>query len=291
MTISSYLRHRSANLLAVFVVCAFASTALLAQDEGQKPVTDSPMVDSLEVEEGDLAKKSQNPISDLISLPFQNNTSFSIGPEDRTANTLNIQPVIPVKLSEDWNMITRTIIPLVYAPIVTDSSSGKFGLGDIDFTSWFSPINDSKFIWGVGPAFLFPTSTQEELGTEKFSIGPSAVGLTIRGPWVIGGLVKQFWSVAGDSNRDHINTTIAQPFINYNLKKGWYLVTAPILTADWTADSDDQFVVPLGGGVGKVLKLGKQPINIQAQAFGNVERPAGGPDWSLRFQVQLLFPK
>jgi hypothetical protein len=239
----------------------------------------------------DLAKQTQNPIADLISLPFQNNTSFGLGREDRTQNVLNIQPVIPVQLNEDWNLINRTILPLVYQPDVRSSSGGKFGVGDIDHTSWLSPTTSGGFVWGIGPAFLLPTSTQKELGTEKFSLGPSFVGLIMEGPWVAGALAKHFWSVAGHSGRSHVNLSIVQPFVNYNLDAGWYLVSSPILQGDWSADGGDELLVPLGGGVGRVFRIGEQPINTSIQAFGNAVRPSGGSEWSLRFQIQLLFPK
>jgi len=243
--------------------------------------------------ESDLAKKTQNPVSDLISLPFQNNTNFGIGPHDRTQNVLNIQPVIPFSLSEKWNIITRTIVPYIYQPDITKNSGGELGIGDINTTLFLSPASPGKIIWGAGPIFSFPTTTNEKLGTEKWCIGPSAVALTMHGPWVAGVLINNVWSFAGRSDRANVNQMLIQYFINYNLKKGWYLSSAPIITANWKADGDDTWLVPFGGGVGKVFKIGKQPMNASVQAFYNAIHPddAPYPNWTLRLQLQFLFPK
>ena len=134
-----------------------------------------------------------------------------------------------------------------------------------------------------------PTATASQLGSGKFSLGPSAVALMIEGPWVFGALINNQWSVAGWSDRD-VNQMLLQPFVNYNFGEGWYLTSAPIITADWKADSGDRWTVPVGAGVGKLFKAGKLPINTQIQAFSNVEHPKFGPDWQLRFQVQFLLP-
>jgi hypothetical protein len=239
----------------------------------------------------DLARKTQNPVADLISLPFQNNTYFQVGSHGRVANVLNIQPVIPVDINDDWLLITRTIIPVVYKPSLFDEGD-EFGLGDTQFTAFFSPKGSDEFIWGVGPVGRFPTATDDSLGSEKWSAGISGVALVMKGPWVVGGLVQNLWSYAGDSDRDDVNEFLLQPFINYNLDAGWYLVSAPIMTANWNADKySDAWTIPVGGGVGRVFKMGKLPVNAQVQAFYNVEKPEYGPDWSLRVQFQLLFPR
>ena len=238
----------------------------------------------------DLAKESQNPVSNMISIPFQNNTSFGIGPQDRTQNVLNIQPIIPVSLSEDWNLINRTIAPLIYQPFADRSSGGMFGLGDISHTAFLSPAKASAIIWGAGPIISFPTATDKILGSGKWSAGPSLVALTMQGHWVFGAIGSNLWDFAGQSSRSHINQFQIQTFINYNLPDGWYMVTAPIITANWKADSSDRWVIPVGGGGGKVFTIGGQAINAGVQAYYNVEKPDGGPDWTLRCVVQLLFP-
>jgi hypothetical protein len=244
-----------------------------------------------EDEIAELAKATQNPVADMISLPFQNNTYFQLGDYGRAANVLNIQPVVPIDLSDEWLLITRTILPVTYRPALFRGDSDEFGLGDLQITGWFSPKGDSSFIWGVGPVLRFPTATDDSLGSEKWSAGASFVALTMQGPWVAGGLVQNVWSYCGDSDRPHVNEFLLQPFVNYNLEKGWYLVSAPIMTANWNRDSSDQWLIPVGGGMGRVFKIGKLPVNLQVQAFYHAAKPSEGPDWSTRVQFQLLFPR
>jgi len=238
---------------------------------------------------GELAKAAQNPVGDLISLPFQNNLNFGVGPNDRTQNVLNIQPVWPFGLSDDWNLITRTIVPVISQPAPGSDRTG--GLGDINFTAFLSPSKPGRVIWGVGPSIIFRTATNEVLGSGKWGVGPSVVVLTIAGQWVVGGLVSNVWSFAGDPERPDVNSFLFQPFANYNLPNGWYLSSVPIVTANWKAGAGDKWTVPIGGGVGKVLRIGRQPVNVQTQTFYNVERPTNGAKWQWRLQVQLLFPR
>jgi hypothetical protein len=239
----------------------------------------------------ELAKKTQNPVADLISVPFQNNINFGVGPEDDVQYILNIQPVIPFKLTEDWNLISRTIVPLIYQPELAPGVGDVFGLGDIQQSLFLSPAKPGKLIWGVGPILQFPTATDDSLGQGKWGAGPTAVALTVHGPWVLGTLINNLWSFAGESDRRDVNQMLIQPFVNYNLPHAWYVVTAPIITADWEADSDDRWTVPIGAGVGKIVRIGKLPVNAQASAYYNVERPDNAAEWQLRIQIQLLFPR
>ncbi len=240
--------------------------------------------------EAELAKAAQNPVSSMISLPFQNNTNFGIGPYNRTQNILNIQPVIPVSLDK-WNLINRIIVPLLWQPY--DSTESKFGLSDINYTLFLSPAKAGKIVWGIGPIFSFPTATDDILGTGKWSIGPSIVLLTMPSPWVLGVLVNNVWSVAGDEERGDINQMLIQYFINYNLPGGWYITSAPIITANWEAESGDQWLVPFGGGLGKIFRIGSQPMNGQLSAYYNAIHPDNlpYPEWTLRAQLQFMFPK
>ncbi len=237
-----------------------------------------------------LAKAAQNPVARLISVPFQNNFNFGVGPDNAVQYNLNIQPVIPISLSEEWNLITRTIMPIINQPSPAFGVRSAFGLGDINPTFFLSPAKSGKFIWGVGPTFTFPTATDPMLGNGKWSAGPAAVALTMQGPWVIGALANQQWSFAGWGNQA-VSAFLVQPFVNYNLSHGWYLASAPIMTANWKADSGDRWLVPVGGGIGKIQRFGKLPLNLQLQAFYNAVTPDHGPGWQLRFQVQFLFPK
>lgn len=239
----------------------------------------------------ELQKAVQNPVANLISVPIQNNSNFSVGPYDRTQDVLNIQPVIPVKLNENWMVITRVIQPIVWQPYPASTQSGAYGLGDMNPTFFLSPIRPGKLIWGVGPAMVLPTATTDILGQGKFSLGPSVVALAQPGHWTLGALVNNVWSVAGSGSRPAVNQMLLQYFVNYNLKKGWYLTSSPILTANWKATSGNVWTVPVGGGIGRVTKIGFQPVNLTAQFYGNPVRPAGTSSWGMRLQIAFLFPK
>ena len=269
-------------ILFVFFGAVAASPASAAPKAGDG------IIEAGENETDELARAAQNPVASMISLPFQNNTNFNFGPQEKTQNVLNIQPVLPFELNEDWNLITRTILPVVSQPAFTPAQDRENGLGDTLFSAFFSPKESGQWIWGVGPALLLPTSTDDRLGAGEWGAGPSAVVLTMRGPWVVGSLFSNVWSFTGD---EQVNLFTWQPFVNYNLDDGWYLTSIPLITANWEADSDNRWTVPFGGGVGKIFRIGKQPINASAAAYYNVEKPDFGADWQMRFQVQFLFPK
>jgi hypothetical protein len=241
--------------------------------------------------DGHLARAVQNPVSDLISLPFQNNINFNVGPEEKTQNILNIQPVWPVSLNDEWKLITRTILPVISQPGFAPGDGRTNGIGDTTFTAFLSPKKPSNgLIWGAGPVVLLPTASDDDLGSDKWGVGPSAVFLTMKGPWVIGSLFSNVWSVGGSGDQN-VNLFTWQYFINYNLPNGAYITSAPINTANWEADSGEKWTVPLGGGVGKIFRVGKQSMNAQASAYYNVEKPKYAADWQLRLQLQFLFPR
>jgi hypothetical protein len=258
------------GVLAVFVV-ASAGPAM-AQESGS----------SVE----DLSKQAANPLADLISLPLQHNANFGLGPYDRTTNILNIQPVAPFA---DGRIITRTIAPIVWIPDFS-SESGMYssGLGDILFTVFYAPPPE-KLIWGVGAAFEMPSGGAKR-GSEKWSLGPSVVVLYQSGSWTYGVLANNVWSFAGKSDREDVNKGFVQPFLAYQLGNGWYVNSVPILTVDWKAASGQKWIVPLGVSGGKVVMFGKLPVNLQAGAYANVVKPDFGPDWQLRFQLQMFLP-
>jgi hypothetical protein len=251
--------------------------------------------------DADLAAAAQNPVAATYSLPFQNNVFGGAGPgHNAVGNVLNIQPVLPFTFG-DWNVISRTIAPLIYVPGlvpglpdnagVPAGTNTVFGLGDINQTFYISPAASRGLIWGVGPSITLPTATSTEIGSGKLSVGPGAVALVMPKPWVIGILGRQLWSVAGPSSRKDVNQLLLQPFVNYNLPGGWYLVSSPILTADWTADSGNRWNVPVGGGIGKIFRIGSQPMNASLQAFDYPIHTSLGPSWAVRFQLQFLFPR
>ena len=238
-----------------------------------------------------LRKAAQNPVASLISVPIQENWNFGIQPGDRVQNVLNIQPVVPVDLAKSWNLIVRWITPVVWQPVPTQKNIGVYGLGDMVPTFFLSPAKPGALIWGIGPAFQLPTATNFDTGQGKFGVGPSVVLLTQPGHWTIGVLANNVWSVGGPQGRPRINQFLMQYFINYNLEKGWYLTTSPIVTADWRASQGNEWVAPVGGGVGRVCRLGPMPANISVQFFGNAARPAGSSPWGMRLQMAFLFPR
>ena len=243
----------------------------------------------------ELARKAQNPVADMISVPFQLNWNFNTGPLDKGQQILNIQPVIPFTLNDDWNLITRTILPVISQPAFSSGQSRENGIGDINLTAFFSPKKptESGWIWGAGPAVIMDTASDDRLGQGAWSVGPSAVFLKMPGDWVVGGLVSQVWSVSEDEGRPDVNQMLIQPFINYNFPKhpGRYLTFSPVITANWEASSSNTWTVPLGLGIGQIVKPGKVPLNLQIGAFYNVIRPDDASNWQIRAQAVMLFPK
>jgi hypothetical protein len=235
----------------------------------------------------ELSEAAANPLADLISLPFQNNLNMNYGPFDRNVNVLNIQPVIPLA---GGKIITRTIFPIVSIPdFASESGNLSSGLSDIVFTAFYVPESEGV-MWGFGPVVELPTGGDIR-GTEKWSAGPSLVVLVQPGDWTIGGLVNNTWSFAGNSDREDVNHMLINLFVVRQLGGGWYVNSAPIITADWTAEAEDQWIVPIGAGGGKVVMLGgKLPLNLQTQLYYNVVRPDFGPEWQWRVQAQFLLP-
>ena len=278
------------NIIIGCMITLIAAGYALAQEAG-KPAGDEAAGG------GDLRSAVQNPISSLISLPFK--FTFDYGAPNGEASFLNIQPVIPITVG-DWNLVNRVIIPLIDSPGEVagtpgipnpTSGDGATGLGDINYSLFLSPVKSEKAIWGIGPSITIPTATSDQLGSEKWSMGPTGVVL-FQPKWgTFGGLVRQLWSAAGDSDRDAVNQTLLEPFLNYNLPQGWYLISDIIITANWDADSSNTWTVPLGGGAGKLFKIGNQAINARTEFYYNVEKPDNAPDWQWGFTVQLLFPK
>ena len=248
----------------------------------------SPLMYAQEDVEENLSQMAANPLADLMSFPFQNNLNMNYGQFNRNTNILNIQPVIPFA---NGRIITRTIFPIVNIPDY-GSEEGKLssGLSDIVFTAFYAPA-DHPFTWGIGPVLELPAGG-EERGTQKWSAGPSLVALLQPNDWTVGILVNNVWSFAGEENRADVNRMLFNLFLVRQLGDGWVVNYAPIITADWNADSDNRWVVPLGIGGGKLVLLGgKLPLNLQSQVYYNVVRPEFGPEWQWRVQAQILLPK
>jgi hypothetical protein len=252
-----------------------------------------PLSAHAEMSAEELAKLAQNPVGNLISVPFQNNTNFNYGPLSGTQNILNIQPVIPIEINKEWNLITRTIVPVIRQPDLSPTIDSTTGFGDTVFTAFLSPAQPHGLIWGMGPVLQIPTNSSAELGNKNWGLGPSFVVLRLEkgNPWVYGVLANNIWSLSSSKQGGAYNNGLIQPFVNYNFPAGFYLTSAPIATVNWKADSGQQWTVPLGGGVGKIFHLGKLPVNAQLSAYYNVVHPDDGANWQLRAQLQFMFPK
>ena len=270
------------NLLAAALVGALALTTMTAF--AQDAATDD------KAAAAELAKKLSNPVAALISVPFQHNFDFGAGPNgDGFQYKLNVQPVIPISLSEDWNLISRTIIPYVYQENIFGTSS-QSGLSDTVQSLFFSPKAPTSggWIWAVGPVLLIPTATDDLLGAEKWGAGPTAVVLKQQNGWTYGALANHVWSFAGESDRAEVNATYLQPFVSYTTKKATTFTLNTESTYDWQGH---QWTVPLNLMVQQLVKIGGQPITLTVGARYYADKPDGGPDWGLRFAVIFLFPK
>ncbi|MDP9812390.1 hypothetical protein J2W42_005260 [Rhizobium tibeticum] len=239
----------------------------------------------------ELAKKLSNPIASLISVPFQFNYDHGYGPEDGDKTTLNIQPVIPISINEDWNLISRTILPVTWQDDIAGPSGEQFGLGDTLQSFFLSPAKptESGIIWGVGPVFLLPTGTDDLLGSGKWGAGPTGVALRQDGPWTVGILANHVWSFAGESDRVDVSSTYLQPFISYTTPDAWTFALNTESTYDW--ESDD-WSVPINFTVSKLVTVDKQPISLQAGVRYWASAPENGPEGlGFRVAITFLFPK
>jgi hypothetical protein len=294
-------QRRYLFLLAGFLLYA---VALSSQESSAPPAPKTQAAPAAAANDAAaLAKAVQNPVASLISVPLQNNSNFGAGPYNRTQDIFNIQPVIPAPLGQNWMLITRIIQPILWQPDVTQNGGGQSGFGDMNPTFFLAPAKPGKLIWGVGPTMVFPTATSAVLGQGKLSFGPSVVALVQPGHWTFGFLVNNAWSVVGSSHRPSVNQMTLQYFITYNLKKGWNISSGPIMAANWNnkasgdaADGDDttpggRWTIPYGGGVGRVTRLGFQPVNLSANFYGNAVHPPGSSSWGMRLQIAFLFPK
>jgi hypothetical protein len=275
-TESSAVRRQCVLLIGVAAAaCCFMSVTASSQDE-----------------DAELAKKLANPVASLISVPLQYNYDENIGPEgDGGIHRLNIQPVAPFSLTEDWNLITRTIVPLIDQQDIPAGGQGESGLGDVLASQFFSPKKPtaSGWIWGAGPVELLPTASKDELGGEKWGLGPTAVLLKQMGPWTVGLLANHVWSVGGEDDRADVNATFLQPFASYITATKTTLGLNTESTYDWEAE---EWAVPVNLTVSQLLKVGPQIIQVGVGArYWADSAPNGPEDWGARATLTFLFPK
>ena len=248
-------------------------------------------VSSLNAEAG----SSKNPISSFITVPFK--TTFDKGASNGSGTILNIMPVVEGSVG-DWNLFNRAVIPVarVDGAIVghnnpsPEQGGSASGLGDINYTLLFSPLNYDTFIWGVGPTITIPSASNDQLGSGKWSTGIAGMILTDTGWGNILVRGRQIWSFTGDSERRDVSQMVIEPIVTYNMGDGWHLFTDMIISANWKANSSNRWIVPLGGGFGRSFKVGNQIVLSRLEAYYNVEKPEGAPDYSVSFTIQFVFP-
>jgi hypothetical protein len=239
--------------------------------------------------EEELAKKTQNPIASLISLPLQFNQDYGIGPADAKRTWLNVQPVIPFSLNSEWNLISRTIVPLIDAESPLPGGETERGMGDITQSLFFSPVNPlNGWIMGFGPVLLLPSATEETLGGKQWGAGPTGVLLRQESGFTYGLLFNHIWSFAGDDDRNYISNTFLQPFFGYTTKTYTTFGINAESTYDWNSS---QWTVPLNFTVTQLLKIKGQPISLQLGYRYYADSPGNGPEWGLRAGLTFLFPK
>jgi hypothetical protein len=285
----TFMRHNHFALALLLLLLLFVQSAMAQTVEPPSSDADSTK---------ELAKHLNNPVADLWSLTFQYNHYLYKGPpadSTQTMDLLNFQPVLPIHLTSDWNLITRPVFPFVFNSPAFEPSEGwsdTNGFGDLTVLSILSPANlSSGFIWGVGPTAIFPTATNDFLGAGKYQAGPAAVGLYMGKDWVFGAVAQQWWSFAGDGDRQSTSSANIQYFIQYLFGDGWQIGMQPNILIDWKADQDNRFTVPVGFGIGKVVKIGSLPIKFTAEVDYMAIHPDDfGQHWGFRFQIIPVFP-
>ena len=274
------------KLILLILFGALAASPVFAQTNA--PAADAqPSGDQM----AEIARKLNNPTASLISVPLQSNFDFGGGPnDDGFQYKLNVQPVIPFKLNENWKILSRTIVPFIYQEDRIGTSS-QSGLGDISQTFWLSAEQDKKSgapIWGLGPVFLLPTATDDLLGAEKWGVGPSLILVRQAHGWTYGALMSHTWSFAGEDDRDDLSSTFLQPFLAYQTKTHTTFTINSESAYDWT---NEQWTVPLNAMVTQLVKIGKMPVSFQFGGRYYAEKASEGPDWGVRFTVTLVFPE
>ncbi len=233
-----------------------------------------------------LALSVHNPFEDFVKVPIQSTTGFQLSRSHKVGDAWNIQPLLPFSLSADWDLMARPSLTVTYAPTPHEQS----GLEDLQTSFFLTPHQASRWIWGLGPIFQFPTASSSELGTGRWSAGPTAALLYSEGPWFNGILAYQLMSFAGNRDRGSVNFTYIEPEISYNFESGWYVQCDPSITYDWTAEATNAWTIPMGADIGKAFKMGSQDLSLQVGAYDLLKRPDVAPQWIARVSVTFLFP-
>jgi hypothetical protein len=270
--------------LAYGILFLLTATLVLAQAPANPPATPA-----LDENVTALAKTTQNPVGDIVSVPFQFNFNSGGAYVDQTFFNLNFQPVIPIHLTPKLTYIARTIVPVVSIP--TGNGVSYSGIGDIQEQTFFTPAHPGKLILGLGPAFSFPTATAYPAKTGTWAGGGSAVVLAMPGPFVLGSLFVQLSPMTDSGGEPRVNNFLWQYFVNYNFGKGWALSTAPSITANWDQKTGQKWTVPVGGGITRTLVFNKQPMSLGFQYYYNPVRPDSSASSTLRFTIALIYPQ
>jgi len=288
----SKLRRRAVIVIVLMMAVTLIHGSALAQNTSNTPAHAADPPEDHSAEASDVAKQLANPIANLVSIPFQFNWQVHIAPFDSTRFLLNFQPVVPMTLNDNWNLIMRFILPFLGQPALGVRDFPESGTSDITLSLFVSP-SKGKLIWGVGPAFGIPTSTDPQLTSGKFSIGPTAVVLRQEGPWTVGVLVNQLWSYGSVANyfTRSVNQMFLQPFVAYQMKHAVTLTFDTESTFDWEAPSGQKSTVPIIALVSKVTRLGPFPFSIQGGGGYYVDRPDGAQRWLVRLNFVLILPR
>ncbi len=287
---SRHPRGRSGDPVPHRLIFAVTATLLMLLRPAMAGAQPVPVESNAE-----LSGESENPVTRLYTLPLRYEGGFDYGPDDATKSTVELdQAVVPVRLGDDWSLITRTKIPFISQPPKKPGESWNSGFGNAYTTLFLSPEHGEGFYWGAGPVIYFPTATNKAVGVNKWGSGPSVAFVwKNKGPWVVALVANNIWSFGGPPHgSDRTNSLLLNPIVSYHFGDGWFVHSSPNITADWNSDSRERWTLPIGGGFGRVIKIGSQPIKLSLDAYYNVIRPQGtGPVWMAQFTATLLFSR